>query len=64
MEDEPALVRGLTDTFRSHGFEVLTAIVSSLWHVREEASDGVIGLVELGRTPFPLFFFSALPLTN
>jgi DNA-binding response OmpR family regulator len=25
VEDEPALVRGLTDTFRAHGFDVLTA---------------------------------------
>jgi DNA-binding response OmpR family regulator len=25
VEDEPALVRGLTDTFRSHGFDVLSA---------------------------------------
>jgi DNA-binding response OmpR family regulator len=53
VEDEPALVRGLTDTFRARGFEVA------------DARDGATGLeAALSRTPDVILLDIMLPKMN
>jgi DNA-binding response OmpR family regulator len=53
IEDEPALMRGLTDVFRGRGFDVLTAV------------DGVAGLeAALSSQPHIILLDIMLPLMN